>query len=51
MVILARTPSLGSGYRATSWFQEKMLREIKSTFDKGKITIPFPRYDVEHLST
>ena len=28
-----------------------LLREIKSALDKRKITIPFLRYEVEHLPT
>ena len=30
--------------------QMQLLREIKSAFDKGKITIPFLHYELEHLS-
>ena len=29
----------------------QLLREIKRVFDNENITIPFPRYEVEHLST
>ena len=29
----------------------QLLREIKRVFDNHNITIPFPRYEVEHLST
>ena len=29
----------------------QLLRDIKRVFDNENITIPFPRYEVEHLST